>query len=268
MSHALGVAAAMGSACCFGIATAGQHRAVAATPARTGLDPRLLRDLSRTRVWWATAAVELAAVALQVLAFRSTPVVLVQALLVLGLPVAVLLSGQRGLRTWTGLGLTAIGVAVFGAAQHDVPIRSGSVVGPVLVAAAAALLLVRRPAPVLAGAVAGVVTASAAVLLAAAAALPVGLLLVRPPLYAAAIVGLLALQVGQSALRSDHLGTPLSALTLTEPVAAAALAATALHQRPQLPPTAVLAALVAATGVLLLHYRTRPLTPSPLETAA
>ncbi|MCA1719827.1 MAG: hypothetical protein LC779_01520 [Actinobacteria bacterium] len=261
MSAALGVTAALGSACFFGLATAGQHGAVAATPARGSLDPRLLRDLSRSPVWWATAPVELAAVALQVLAFRSTSVVLVQAVLVLGLPLGLLLSGQAGRRTWTGLTLTAAGVGVFGAAQRHIPVQSGSVVVPVVVAFVGALLLVRRPTPVLAGAVAGVVTGSAAVLLAAAAALPLHLLLVRPPLYAAAVVGLLAVQVGQSALRTDQLGIPLAALTVAEPVASAALAALALHQLPQLPPAAVLAAVLAAFGVFLLHNRSTHSTP-------
>lgn len=261
MNAAVGVAAALSSACCFGVAAAGQHAAVAATPARGGLDPRLLRDLSSDPAWWTAAAVELTAVALQAVAFRSVAVVLVQVLLVLGLPVGVLLSGQTGRRTWTGIALIAVGVAVFGATQHHAPVHSGSIIVPVVAAVAGALLLVYRPAPLLAGVVAGVVTGSAAVLLAATAALPLRQMLVRPPLYAAAVVGLLALQVGQSALRANRLSTPLAALTVAEPIAAAALAAVALKQLPQFPPVAVLAAVLAAVGVVLLHDRIDDLTP-------
>jgi drug/metabolite transporter (DMT)-like permease len=260
VSHPLSVAAALGSACCFGLASAGQFAAVRAAPDRSNLDARLLLDLARQRLWWLAAAAEVLAVLLQYSALRGTSVAVVQALLVLGLPVAVVVSTGLRLpgRSLLGLALTTAGVGVFAALQPTAepgPVSTRSLVAPVLVAVVVAALAQRTP-PVLTGLAAGIATGCGGVLLAATAAQPLDRVLLRPPLYAAAAVGLLALQVAQSAMRAPEVGPPLAALTLAEPAVAVALSALALHQRPALPLAAVAAAILAALGVVLLELAT------------
>jgi hypothetical protein len=266
VSHPLSVVAALGSAACFGLASAGQFAAVREAPDRSNLDARLLLDLARQRLWWLSAVGEVLAVLLQYQALRGTSVAVVQALLVLGLPVAVVVSTGLRLpgRSLLGLALTTAGVGVFAALQPVEATRhvaTASLVAPCVVAVVVAALALRTP-PVLTGLAAGVATGCGGVLLAATAAEPLDRVLLRPPLYAAAAVGLLALQVAQSALRAPQVGPPLAALTLGEPATAVALSALALHQRPALPAAAVAAAVLAALGVVLLELAT-PRAPAP-----
>jgi drug/metabolite transporter, DME family len=252
----LAVGAALASSTCFGIASAGQFAAVATTPVRGSLDPRLLADLARRRRWWLAGAAEVVAVCLQYVALRGAPVALVQALLVLGLPVAVVLSGRLTLRTATGTALTTGGIMVFATFQPslapEVPDRS-NVVLPIALALSAALLARGNRPAVVTGLAAGVITGCAGVLLAAVAATPLSDLVLRPQAYAAAMVGLLAMQVGNAALRAPQIGPSLASLTLSEPITAVLLAIPTLHQTPHVSATALLGALVAILGVLALH---------------
>ncbi|MDQ1627054.1 MAG: hypothetical protein QOI54_798 [Actinomycetota bacterium] len=262
----LAVAAALASAGGYGLASAGQFAAVATTAARGGLDLRLLADLARRGRWWLAGAAEVAAVALQYVALRAAPVALVQALLVLGLPVAVVLSGRITGRTAAGTALTTAGIVLFAAFQSPqaqaVPGRS-SVALPLGLAVAAALLARgRRPALVM-GLAAGVIVGCAGVLLASVAATPLRDVPLRPEAYAAALVGLLALQVAHAALRAPQIGPSLAALTLSEPVTAVALAIPTLHQTPHVSPVAVLGALGAGLGVVLLQAAVAPAGPPP-----
>jgi len=252
----LAIGAALASATCFGIASAGQFAAVATTPTRGSLDVRLLTDLARRGRWWLAGAADILAVCLQYVALRGAPVALVQALLVLGLPIAVLLSGRIALLTAAGTVLTTAGIVVFAIFQSpqapQVP-GKGNVVLPILLALGAALLARGNRPPVVTGLAAGVITGAASVLLASVAATPLGVVLLRPQIYAAAAVGLLALQVGQAALRAPQIGPSLAALTLSEPVTAVVLAIPALHQTPHVSVAAVLGAVGASVGVIALQ---------------
>ncbi|MBV9822820.1 MAG: hypothetical protein JO144_11325, partial [Actinobacteria bacterium] len=87
MSAALAIAAGLGSALAYGAGTAGQHAAAYTGTADAG---RLLALLRNPR-WLLATAGDVVGVVLQVLALANGAVVLVQPLLVLSLPVAVLL---------------------------------------------------------------------------------------------------------------------------------------------------------------------------------
>lgn len=92
MAIAVAVAAGAGSALAYGAATAGQHAA-----AYTGeLNAGRLADLARDPRWLLASLGDVVGVLLQVLALGNGAVVLVQPLLVLSLPVAVVL------RSWFG----------------------------------------------------------------------------------------------------------------------------------------------------------------------
>ena len=259
----LAVGAALASATCFGIASAGQFAAVAATPTRGSLDMRLLADLARRGRWWLAGVADLVAVCLQYVALRGAPVALVQALLVLGLPIAVVLSGRTTVRTMACIALTTAGIGVFAAFQSlqapDVP-GGSNVVLPLALALGAALLARGNRPAVVTGLAAGIITGCAGVLLASVAATPVGVLLLRPQAYAAVLVGLLALQVGHAALRAPQIGPSLASLTLSEPITAVVLAIPALHQTPHVSVAAVLGALGAGWGVVALQAAVVPQT--------
>lgn len=92
MSAAVAIAAGLGSALAYGAGTAGQHAVAYTGRADAG---RLL-DLTRNPRWLLATAGDVVGVVLQVLALANGAVVLVQPLLVLSLPVAVLL------RSWFG----------------------------------------------------------------------------------------------------------------------------------------------------------------------
>ncbi len=92
MSLTLAVAAGLGSALAYGAGTAGQHAAAYTGSADAG---RLL-ELLRNPRWLLASAGDVVGVVLQVLALANGAVVLVQPLLVLSLPVAVLLRSSFG----------------------------------------------------------------------------------------------------------------------------------------------------------------------------
>lgn len=114
MSLTLAVAAGLGSALAYGAGTAGQHAA-----AYTGrADAGQLADLVRNPRWLLASVGDVLGIALQLIALGNGPVVLVQPLLVLSLPVAVLVRPVFGVPRprWADLANCAaliIGLAIF-----------------------------------------------------------------------------------------------------------------------------------------------------------
>jgi hypothetical protein len=102
VSLPLAIGAGLGSALAYGAATAGQH--AAAYTGRT--DAGQLADLARNPRWLLASVGDLVGIALQLLALDNGPVVLVQPLLVLSLPVAVGLRAAFGAPrpSWVDLG--------------------------------------------------------------------------------------------------------------------------------------------------------------------
>ncbi|MDQ1731354.1 MAG: hypothetical protein QOK10_1513 [Pseudonocardiales bacterium] len=92
MSIAVAVAAGVASAVAYGAGTAGQHAAAYCGEA----DVRRLVVLLRNPRWLIATAGDVLGIVLQVIALASGPVVLVQPLLVLALPVAVVLRSAFG----------------------------------------------------------------------------------------------------------------------------------------------------------------------------
>ncbi|HEX2903585.1 MAG TPA: DMT family transporter [Jatrophihabitans sp.] len=92
MSLTLAVAAGLGSALAYGAGTAGQHAAAYTGAASAGK----LVELLRNPRWLIGTAGDVLGIVLQLIALGAGPVVLVQPLLVLSLPVAVLLRATLG----------------------------------------------------------------------------------------------------------------------------------------------------------------------------
>jgi hypothetical protein len=266
LSQAVAVVAAVASATAFGIASAAQHSAARRVETTAALDPHLLVTLAKRPVWLVGMAADILGVALQALALRLGSVVLVQPLLVFGLPIAVVISarGVLGRRTWAGLSACTAGLAALALVSPSAPTARPAgrpaVVAGVAVVLLLALLLVplRRDPAWRRGVAAGVALGATVALLAVIAAdadRPLHVLTTWPA-YALAVAGVLALLLTQSALQAQSLALPLAALTVTEPLVAVVLAAAVLHQR--LPTTAstatvaVAGACCAAVGVALL----------------
>ncbi|MGB8652409.1 MAG: DMT family transporter [Mycobacteriales bacterium] len=269
-STAGAVAAALGAAALFGLASAVQHheaRAVEST-----VSPGLLVTLARRPLWVLGMAADLGAVGLQAVALGLGSVALVQTLLVAGLPLAALLSALLASR-WlyrhevVGLALCSAGLALLapvlaGTPLGEAPSRRDAVVAGIVVAAVVLPLLALRSRPryggIFAGAAAGAVIGSGSVLLAVVASRfgDWSALFGSWALYAAIVVGVLGLLLAQVAFQTGELGAPLAALSLVEPVVAVALAAAVLHER--LPTSAVdrvaacAGAALAVAGVLTL----------------
>ena len=262
MSTAAAVAAALGSAALFGLASAAQHHEARAV--ETTVRPSLLLTLARRPLWLLGTLADLGAVGLQAFALTRGSVTLVQSLLVAGLPLAVLLSavlGDRRLhrRELGGLAMTAAGLALLGPAlstttEGGAPTRSaGLVAGAVVAAAVLGLLLLRthrRWGGVSAGAAAGATIGAGAVLLSVSAGRldDPRALLGSLALYATVVVGVLGLLLSQVAFQTGDLGAPLATLTVVEPAVAVLLATAVLHER--LPHDTGDLALLAVGGLL------------------
>lgn len=235
MREAPGIAVACAAAVLFGLTAALQHAAAGRVDRRPVLDPRLLTQLIRSRLWLVGGACDAAASALQAWAARLLPVTLAQPVLVLGLPFAVVFRNAFA-RRWprrreiVGCLVCASAVALFVVLTQPqgiarVPGGRGLEVLAAALAGTAALGLSARRASrpaLVAGVAGGVALGIAAVLLRAV----VGSWHGHPDArwYLAALLLLLAGSLGllttQSAFQYGPLPAPLAALTLVEPAVA------------------------------------------------
>ena len=269
MSVTAAVVAGLGSAGCFGLASALQHEQAGQHERSAGL----VLALARRPRWLIGAVADVVAVVLQAVALGLGAVSLVQPLLVAGLPVAVALSAglehrrlHRSERIGLGLctaGLLLLGPALSTTGTSRVPtLHDGAVAAVVVTVAAVGLLLIAYGQPrveaAAMGLAAGVAIGAGSVLLAVCAGrvddLP-GLFSSVVP-YAAVVVGLLGLVLSQAAFQTGALGAPLAALSVAEPAVSVVLAVMVLHERLPGSPTRVGAALagtiLAVAGVLVL----------------
>ena len=262
-STAVAVGAGLGAAAAYGLASAVQHDQVGQVEQTSPLNPGLLAALARRPVWLLGIVADGLAVALQAVALRYGPVVLVQLLVVGGLPIAVVLSAawarQRlQSRETLGLVLCTGGLALAVPASstvnlgHPAGARLWTAVGLLVVMSVLALvgLAHRDPgaAPLATGVAAGITAGASSVLLAICAARigdPVALLRTVVP-YATIALGLSTLLLSQAAFQTGSIGTPLAALSVTEPAVAVLLAVTALHEHL---PTAVSARGAGILGI-------------------
>lgn len=93
-STPLAIAAGLAAATAYGVASSVQHDQVGHVAATNPLHPGLIGALTKRPIWLLGLAVDAAAVGLQAVALRYGPVVLVQLLVVGGLPIAVVLSAR------------------------------------------------------------------------------------------------------------------------------------------------------------------------------
>lgn len=271
MSLVIAVPCAVLSAVCYGAATAMQHRA-AHTGSRKADARGLLRLLSDPR-WLVSVFGDGVGLALQAVALATGPVVLVQPLLVLAVPVSLpmgwALGGRRPSRgdylACVGI-LLALGAffAIVGDPGGAVPLTPGSVALVTVIgtsAGALACAFVRHASPTVRAAVYGAVAGAAfgivGVLLDATSRTVQQLgwqSLQRPagwaPLLGVALVGTVAVIVTQVSFQLGPLGASFPANEVAAPVVAVALGAAVLHEKVPVSPAAVTAYAACLLSVL------------------
>ncbi|PWJ56362.1 hypothetical protein SAMN06264364_101340 [Quadrisphaera granulorum] len=247
----LAVVLALVAAACFASSTVTQHRAASTAPPESGTGVRLVLALLRQPLWLVGLAFGLAGAVLQTVALSQGALLVVQPLLVSGLllalPLSVLLEGRRPARAeWIWASAVVVGLAVFlvsaqPGAGRDVAdataLRTCLLAGAAVVLVAAGLSragsgryralllgLGGGTALGLAGALLKEVTGRYAVdgLLSALGSWPLWALVL------AAVVGVV---LNQSSYRVGVLTASQPAITIAEPVAAAAVGALAFDER-------------------------------------
>lgn len=274
MSLAVAVPAAVLSAVAYGISTAVQHRAAHAADGAAGrADARGLLRLLRDPRWLASVGGDGLGLVFQVLALATGPVVLIQPLLVLAVPVSLpvgwLLGGARpDWRDYAACAaiLAALGAffAVLGDPGAGRPVAASTTAGAVVVAAVvggAVLLAVRGRGSTLRAAVYGAVAGAwfglVGVLLDAVATAwqhgswrsleqPAGWV----PLTGLLLMGALALTLTQVSFQVGALGASFPANESAAPVVAVVLGAMLLHEH--VPVSASTVAAYVVCGVVIV----------------
>lgn len=276
----LAVPLAMGAALSFGATGVIQHQATQQVPARGPLRPRLLLDLARQPLWLASIGLTLLGFALQVLALRFGPLVLVQPLLVTGLLFCVLIGARLRRRRpdrimLAGSVLTVAGLTSFLLGARPTP-------GSIVLTSAEVVPLAIGLAVVVAGCVLFAV-ASRGNRRALALALATGVLygltaglvklvtvqtrqgLTEPfvhwPLYLVLVVGPIAFLLNENAFQAGPLAAPpLAVITTTDPLTGIAIGLLWLGERidtsaPALAAEAV-GLIATVAGIAALAQRT------------
>jgi hypothetical protein len=277
---ALTVAAGAAAALAFALSAVIEQRCVHTVPQRGALDPRLLLDLARERLWLAAIGLSLAGLALQITALHFGPLTLVQSVLVCDVLFAVLIRALLAGRRWpdrvvlAGVLCCAGGLAAFLAIARPHGDRFAltplSVVplAAVLAGVLAACLAAARfgPAqarPVALGLACGVIYGVTAFLLKEIShsigqgGSPLAQLW---PLYAVVVLGPLAFLLNQSAFQAGVLIAPaLSVITVTDPLVSIAVAVLWLGEHLAATPADIAAEVAAlavmAIGIIVLARR-------------
>lgn len=265
---------ALAAAFCFALSSALHQRAAKQQPRHGVFDPRLLLRLGRNRLWLSGWIPDSAGVVLQVIALRLGPLSVVQPVMTSGLFMAVLIEAAMLRRRVAPRDLLAVTVGVAGLTAFLVlaDVRPGvpsgrptAWIGTAICAAlivSACVVAARRLVGAARGAILG---AASGLAYSVAAALAKELLSGRHdsllktvaswPLVALVVVVAVGLLLNQTAFQHGRLAAPLTAVTLTDPVASVIIGSAVFQETLTTDPVRslglVLAGLTAAAGVSL-----------------
>ncbi|WP_406073515.1 DMT family transporter [Micromonospora sp. NBC_01638] len=265
---------ALASAFCFALASALHQRAAKQQPHSAALDPRLLFRLVRSRLWLSGWIPDSAGVTLQVIALRLGPLAVVQPVMASGLFMAVLIEAAMLRRRVARRDLLAVAVGVAGltaflvlADVHPgVPsVRPAAWTGPAICGAlivSGCVVAAYRLSGAARGALLGVASGLAYSLAAALVKYVTGrhrgdiLTTVGSwPFAALVVVAAIGLLLNQAAFQHGRLAAPLTALTLTDPIASVIIGITIFQETLTANPARItgltLAGVVTAAGAWL-----------------
>lgn len=290
----LAIALIVLAACCLAFAAARQHDAVASQvphdQVRRHLGPRQVLKLIRDPQWLQGVGLATAGALLHISALRLAPVVVIQPIGVLAVPISVLLTARRhqvrpSRRVWWAVGASVLGVAGFvaltaGQSRSQVPTLRAILVVVAVVAVlvtVGALLASRlqgRAATLLwAGAGAATFGMGSALIKALFLEWDAGHRIDDPVVWGTAIVIVLAWLSGSWMIQHGYLaGTPevvVGAMTVTDPVVAVLIGIVLLGEGGFAPPVLAAmsaAAVLAVVGVVeLSRHQARELLPGRSE---
>src|SRR4051812_30743668 len=269
-------ALSLAAAAFYPVASVLQHRAASEAPNELSMRLALLTRLIRRPLWLCGIATDFGGYVFEAAALAVGSLALVEPLIVLGLPLALVIGGiwaKRPLRRrdWAGIAAVTVGIAVFVAVTapsrgNDVaPGTHWAVAGAVAFVVAGAILAAARRLPrwraTLYGTATGTVQAFTAALTKSAASLfkdhGFGALTHWEP-YALVFTGLLGMVMAQSSYQAGELRASLPALTLTPPLVSVLFAVTVFSEDIGSGALTLIVALVsagvAAAGVITLGH--------------
>lgn len=288
MFPALAVAAGVAAAFAFAASAVIEQRCTHSVPQRSALDPRLLLDLARDRLWLCAIGLSMAGLAMQIAALRFGPLALVQPVLVCDVLFAVLIRALLQGRRWpdrmvlTGVLCCAGGLAAFLAVAQPhgdrfelapvsvVPLAA-ALAGVLAACLAAARFGPRHTRPLALGLACGVCYGVTAFLLKEAThsiSQGVSSLTQLWPLYAVVILGPVAFLLNQSAFQAGAVIAPaLSVITVADPLVSIAVAVLWLDEQIAASPADIAAEVTAlavmAAGITVLAHRAPQVALSP-----
>jgi drug/metabolite transporter (DMT)-like permease len=266
--------AACGAAAAYALTSILQHRAARAATPRHALDPRLLLQLLRDRLWLIGTAADVIGIGLHAIALGLGPLALVQPVVAGGILITVPLdcaldrrplsrSALVGVLTGTA-GLAGFVLAAAPSGGTDSPARPAlaAALGCCLAAAAGCLAIDRVAGRswrgCLVGLAAGIAYAGSGSLVKVTVGLVghgIGAVVLDWPAYTLIGIGVLGMVLNQNAFQSRPLQPALVSMTLATPAASAAIGVLAFgeHVAGTWPRTvvAVIAAATMAIGVLV-----------------
>jgi drug/metabolite transporter (DMT)-like permease len=273
-------AAAGGAACAYALASILQHRAARAAAPRRGLDPRLLLQLLRNRLWLTGTAADICGIGLHTTALGLGPLALVQPVVAGGILIAVPLdcaldrrplsrSALVGVLTGTA-GLVGFVLTAAPSAGTDSPARVALAValGCCLSAVAACLAIDRVVSRswrgCLLGLAAGIAYAGSGSLVKVTIGLAghgLAAVILDWPAYALAGIAVMGLVLNQNAFQSRPLQPALVSMTLATPAASAMIGVLAFGEHFTRNGAQATLAVAAATAIVigvLLSSRNEP----------
>ena len=288
MSSVVGAAAtALAAAALLGSAGAVQRHATLTVPTYGAGDPRLLAALTRQPWWWIGTAASVVGLGLQVAALTLGPIIVEQSVMISSVVFTTVAEGlmtghrPRG-RTWSGVGLTGLGLVGLLAALSPtagtgtVPSGGSTLAVAVgcLVIMLAAVTWSRTSAP--SGSGAGRVLALAVATglgygITAVALKTVGTQLTtslagplqHPALYVALVLGPAAILLSQTALQQGRLATAVvSVILVVDPLVGLVAGLFWFGETVDLGTDAVVCAIVLLAGVVLTQRDARHTDPA------
>ena len=271
----LGLAAALGAAVAFGVASILQALAAARTAGSAGVDPRLLLRLARRPGFVVAVALNLAGFGLHLYALRALPLFLAQAAIgasvaVTAVLAVVVLHARLGVVEWASVGGVCAGLALVAGAAGPVgedrggmTVRAFVVIAIVAVAAGGVLAaqVDAAPAVVLLGLAAGLGFGLVSVAARLLPDLAVGAVLADVATYALLVAGAVAFLLYVTALQRGNVTTVTSAMVLTQTAAPAVIGVLLLGDevRPGWVWWALLGLILALAGTsMLARFETAP----------
>jgi drug/metabolite transporter (DMT)-like permease len=266
------------AACFYGVASVLQHRAAVEAPRELSMRFGLLTRLARKPLWLCGMATDAGGYIFEASALAIGSLALVEPMVVLGLPLALVIGGlwsRRPLRPndWIGVVAVTAGIAVFVSVTTPSPGKDfatgaqWAVAGAIAVAVAGGILVLARRLPrwraTLYATATGCVQAFTTGLTKSTASLvkdhALAALSHWEP-YALVVVGLVGIVMSQSSYQAGELRASLPALTLTPPLISILIGLFLFSEHINTSPVAivlaVLSALVAGAGVVSLGHST------------